>query len=215
MLNSLFTLWLLLAPGTTPMFFTSASANAGTGADDATVGTKTWSNPGNATGASDNLAADVLANSYGITHYLKATNFGFSIPGGATISGVQVSVRKAYWIDITVKDSEIKLVKADGSIGSTNKSTGATWPLSPSVSGASVVNYGGSSDTWGGDANTDWNDADSGVVIAADFQSGTTNLTDAFVDNISITITYNSAPGGPRRTVVSQARALSHVLRTE
>lgn len=211
MLNWFFALWLLLTPGTTPLFFTSASDYAGTGADDATVGTKTWSNPSNITGTSDNIVADIATNSYGITHYLKATNFGFSIPGGATISGVQVAVRKAYWIDIVVKDSEVKLVKADGSIGTTNKSTGATWPLSPSASGASVVNYGGSSDTWGGDAATDWNDVDSGVVIAADFQSGTLNLTSAFVDSIQITVTYNVAPGGPRRTVVSQARTFERV----
>ncbi len=211
-LNWLFAMWLAVAPGTSPaVFFASTNAYAGTAVNDATVGTLAWTFTSDAQGAPDNLVAYCASSAYGITNYLKATNFGFSIPGGATISGVQVSVRKGYWLDITVKDSEVKLVKADGTIGSTNKSTGATWPAAPSGASASVVNYGGSSDTWGGDANTDWNDADCGVVLSADFQSGTLNSTAAIVDSVQITITYNTAPGMPRRTVISRAGSITHL----
>lgn len=136
--------------------------NAGTGADDASIGTVTWSNPGNIT-ASDNTYAtnvdagyteirhyqirmvkggtiqgntvtdgtqlhtvdteitwgttsdlwgltwtadDINATNFGfvwsvqeagggiISHYLKGTNFGFAIPTGATINGIEVTVEQ-------------------------------------------------------------------------------------------------------------------------
>ena len=206
MLNFILSCLLSLSPGTA--WFTSSSAYAGTGANDATVGTLTWSNPSFATGSPDNNVTDVTTNSYGTTKYLKVTNFGFSLPGGVSITGCQVAIKRAYWIDITTKDSAIKLVLADGSIGSTNKSTGATWPLSPTASGASTTTFGGSSDNWGGDANTDWNDVDTGVVISADMSTGTTNSTTAFVDSVQVTLTYNVAPSMPRRTIVSKLRKI-------
>ena len=44
--------------------------------DDASIGTDTWANPGNAT-ASDNVYAQVSVG--GFSHYLKATGFGFAM----------------------------------------------------------------------------------------------------------------------------------------
>ncbi len=41
------------------------------------------------------VAAESKYNTY-ITHYLKATNFGFSIPGGSTIDGIVVEVER-FW----------------------------------------------------------------------------------------------------------------------
>jgi hypothetical protein len=32
-----------------------------------------------------------------VSHYLKATNFGFSIPEGATIDGIKVEIEQSYW----------------------------------------------------------------------------------------------------------------------
>jgi hypothetical protein len=59
-------------------------------------------------------------------------------------------------------DSEIKIVKSNGSIGSVNKSTGAWWPLTDSY-----VSYGSSSNLWGETwTPTDINDVDFGVVIS-------------------------------------------------
>lgn len=49
-----------------------------------------WTNPGNAA-ASDNAYATVTANSTG-TNALEASNFGFTIPTGATVDGILVEI---------------------------------------------------------------------------------------------------------------------------
>jgi len=59
-------------------------------------------------------------------------------------------------------DSEIKIVKSNGSIGATNKSVGAAWNTTQAY-----YSYGGSADLWGETwANTDINDIDFGVVLS-------------------------------------------------
>jgi len=67
----------------------------GTMADDATVGTVAWSNPDRAKSLADGNATAVLS-SLGVSHYLKATNFGFSIPTGATIDGILAEINKNF-----------------------------------------------------------------------------------------------------------------------
>lgn len=60
-------------------------------ADDNAVGSAEWDTPANA-GASDDVRTTA---SGGTTHYLKATNFGFSIPAAATITGVRVTIERS------------------------------------------------------------------------------------------------------------------------
>ncbi len=72
----------------------TGAINPGTMADDATVGTWAWSNPNNAKLSDDTYAnGDAVANG-GLSHYLKATNFGFAIPAGAVINGIVVEIEK-------------------------------------------------------------------------------------------------------------------------
>lgn len=59
--------------------------------NDASIGTVAWSNRPFAM-ASDNSYATV-ANA--TSNYLSLTNFGFAIPGGATIDGIEVSIEKS------------------------------------------------------------------------------------------------------------------------
>lgn len=161
---------------------TQGPNSPGTAADDATVGTLAWSNPDNIK-VSDNVYASASTSTVPFTtHYLKATNFGFSIPAGATINGILVEIeRKMSGPSVSVIDSEIKIVKSDGSIGSTNKSTGATWQTVESYS-----SFGGSSDLWGETwTSSDINSSNFGAVLSA-----TVNLRTANVDHIRITITY-------------------------
>jgi hypothetical protein len=65
----------------------------GTMADDASVGTSAWSNPDNAK-VSDNAYAKDTSNI--LSHYLKASNFSFSIPSGATVVGIKVEIERKY-----------------------------------------------------------------------------------------------------------------------
>ncbi len=145
----------------------TGTTSPGTMADDATVGTVAWNNPDYAK-ASDNAYA-AWGNSSGATrysHYLKATNFGFSIPSGATINGILVEIERVASENGSnyVKETEVKIVKADGTIGTTNKADTVTkWQTTTDA----YYSYGGASDLW----NETWdstkiNDVDFGVVLA-------------------------------------------------
>ena len=72
----------------------NAVASPGTLADDDTSGTETWSDPTNAAASDDSYATNSRSGTSVQTHRLKATNFGFSIPTGATIEGIEVSVER-------------------------------------------------------------------------------------------------------------------------
>lgn len=170
--------------------------SGGTFANDATVGTVDWSAPSNAS-ASDNsyaTAASGLAPGDIVTKYLKATNFGFSIPGGARIDGILVEVEGKHVNDFdSDTTSGVKLVKANGSFGTENK-TGGSWTTSDTYR-----SFGGASDLWGDTWTTeDINDADFGVGISRTIQreDGSTQTTSS-IDHIRITVYYTESGGGP------------------
>jgi hypothetical protein len=62
---------------------------AGTGADGGGVNVA-WVNPGNITANDGSFATAALNASF--SNELKATNFNFAIPAGATIISVQVDI---------------------------------------------------------------------------------------------------------------------------
>lgn len=160
----------------------SAGPNtAGTGADDATVGTVAWTNPGNVT-ASDNVYATNSAAANKTSHYLKATNFGFTIPAGATINGVVVEWEiKANNGNAT--DNSIKLVKG-GTITGNDRVSG-TVPTTEAF-----VSYGGSTDLWGLTLTaSDINASTFGAVYS--FETATSGLSSIVsVDSCQITVYY-------------------------
>ena len=172
---------------------------AGTGANDATVGTQAWGTPDEITvagGGNDGVYADtgVLAKSE-VSNYLKATNFGFTIPDGSTILGITVEIdRKEGNTQAAggIKDSEVKIVKADATIGAANKAdTTNFWPTAEAI-----ATYGSISDLWGETwTSVGINDIDFGVVIAAvnTKVSGGGATESAQVDFIRITIEYGPA----------------------
>jgi len=177
---------------------------AGTGADDAAVGTVTWTTPEEITvtgGGDDSVYATAALGKLAVSHYLKATNFGFTVPDGSTILGITVEIERKEGAAAAggVKDSEVKLIDEAGTIRSTNKAdTVNGWG-----STEAIATYGGTSDTWG-EAGGFWttakiNDPDFGVVLSAvDYKvSGGGAAEDAFVDFVRITIEY----GPPSITV--------------
>ena len=84
----------LTAAAQCPSPVSSVSEFAGTGADDASIGTIAWTNPDNIHITGNATASAIPANG-GITHYLKATNFNFNIPTDAAIQGVTVSISRS------------------------------------------------------------------------------------------------------------------------
>ena len=162
--------------------------NAGTGADDAGFGTPVWTDPGNITGASDISSASVVLAAAGNSHYLKATNFGFAIPAGATIDGIVVEWRKSKLLGGTVIDARVRIVKG-GAVGSTDKASGDQW-----LDSLTYASYGSSSDLWGETWTiTDINASDFGAVLAA---NGDTGGGTGYVEHMRITV-YYTTPGSP------------------
>ncbi|KKK55514.1 hypothetical protein LCGC14_3073800, partial [marine sediment metagenome] len=102
----------------------TGATSPGTMADDDTVGTRVWNNP-NGAKVSDDARANVLLQNQ-TSRYLKATNFGFAIPTGATIDGILVEIEQKYLAAIS-KENSIKIIKG-GAISGDEKSTGATLP---------------------------------------------------------------------------------------
>lgn len=148
----------------------------------ASGGTLAWSNPNNAK-VSD--VAYATANGLfagGNSHYLKATNFGFAVPDGATIDGIVVEIERKPSGSNKVADWKVYIVKADGSIGTTQKAIPGFWPTPEAY-----YTYGGAADKWG-EAWTpaNINDSDFGVVLAVDCEA----FGIASVDHIRIKVYY-------------------------
>lgn len=64
---------------------------AGTGADDGGGGAS-WSNPGRITADDGSFTESVMTGVVTTSNILRASNFGFSIPSGATITGVTANI---------------------------------------------------------------------------------------------------------------------------
>ena len=173
----------------------SVTASPATCASVAGVGTIAWTNPGNAL-ASDNVyatAANVIRNT--TTNYLECTGYGFSIPAGATISGITVYVERKT-SGGTIRDAAMRVVKA-GVIGTTDLSTTTNYATTDVVEA-----HGSSANLWG----TTWTPADInaanfGAAFAAKNTSttSTTNRT-VSVDQIWITVDFAFAGTLPAGT---------------
>ncbi len=173
-----------VAPPPALQQFDTGAHSPGTVVDDANVGFYAWTNPGNAVSSNDSYAVVNPGPALVITHYLKATNFGFSIPTGATINGILVEIERKTANYTYIKDNNVQIVKADGTIGTTNKAdTVNNWPISDTYK-----SYGSSSDLWGETWNdTKINDIDFGVVLSAYVYYDI-----AYVDHIRITVYYTN-----------------------
>jgi hypothetical protein len=170
---------------------------AGTVADDAGIGSIAWSGPTSAQGAGDSTCASATVTGAQITHYLKATNFGFNIPAGVTIKGILVEVKSAGDSESAdnIVDYAVRIVKS-GTIGSTDKSSRTSpngWG-GAGCAGSGFTSYGGSTDLWGETWTiSDINSVNFGFAIAAKHgtvESG--NNRTAFVDAIRITVYYEN-----------------------
>ncbi len=160
--------------------------NAGTASVDSAVGSVPWANIGNI-GTSDNRYSTAVLGSGGVTNYIHADNFGFQIPNGATILGIEVDVeRKNSSNTNTVKDKDVRILRSDRSIGFLNKAHAQNWPTADAYD-----SYGSSNDLWN---ETSWsaeaiNSPTFGVVVNTFAAAGSGSRT-ASVDHVRITVTY-------------------------
>lgn len=146
---------------------------------------QSWINTSNA-GADDGVYAsfgNLPDKTISFTNYIVITNFNFSIPFNAIITGILVETDRADSNQLTA-DYSIRIVKG-GSIKPTDRSKGAHYPATDTYQ-----SYGGSSDLWGQSwSYSDINSSNFGVAIAAQ-RNGSGGTTAGGIDNVRITVYY-------------------------
>ena len=163
-----------------------------TGANDTAVGTAAWTAPATIV-SSNNAGAAVSIGGSGTvtTNYIKATNFGFSIPSGVTIDGIIVEIerKQSTAAEGLCKDATVKLVKGGTVSGNNNADTSTNWPTADAYK-----TYGSSSDLWGLSwTDSDINAANFGVVLSATITIDPKDGAGIYVDHIRITVHYSTA----------------------
>lgn len=150
-----------------------------------------WASPTQAGVDDGNYTTTTVVSVDDISEYLKCTNFGFTIPGGATIDGIVVEIERKCDTASAFKDVSVKIVKG-GTISGTDQSAGALWPTSDTV-----ATFGNSSNKWG----LSWSPSDinsSGFGVAIYGQDNSVGSEQAFVDFVRITVHYTAGGNVPR-----------------
>jgi hypothetical protein len=122
------------------------------------------------------------------TSCLEARNYGFTIPGTATITGIRVDVerRRSAAAGGYIEDNGVMILKGGVYSGPNKANYGVNWPTTDAY-----VSYGGLGDLWG----TTWTPADInsaafGVAIASISYTCGSAMT-SFVDHIRMTVFYD------------------------
>ncbi len=185
----------------------SGPLSPGTMANDTSTGTSGWSSIDNAK-VSDNASASVAAPGSSVTsNYLKATNFGFAVPTGATINGITVEVEKKQQNGTGVTDEKMRIVKG-GTISSTN-STAVAW-----TSSDAYATYGSSTNLWGETwSASDINASTFGFAFSVNLPG---NSVAALVDHIRITVYYTPLTcASVYDSFIDLFRAIFHALKNK
>jgi hypothetical protein len=147
-----------------------------------------------ASGATQNVV--IPGSTTGYTEYLSLTGFGFSIPAGATVVGVTVSLRKET-TQLGVFDYSVKLCNGGAVIGS-SRASASQW----GTASFPTTVYGGSGDGWGASlTHTIVNSSTFGIAISASVttsHSGTTLIQVGASSTVTpqITVYYVDAGAG-------------------
>lgn len=155
----------------------------GTGANETRSGSDgSWTNPSNITSPTTYAYANIGKEEY--SDWLRASNFGFSIPTNYTIDGICVTMKCSGG---DIEDSSFRLVDANGNNIGTDKASTVNWSF------YTRRVYGGASDTWSASPTPAMiNDTDFGIRLSA---YNTSSLTGsyAYVYWIRITVYYHLA----------------------
>ena len=119
---------------------------------------------------------------------LYVSDFGFSIPANATITGIKAEIKRSSGSgsvgNPAIKDSIVQLMTAVGTTIGQNKKLPAFWS---NVS--NYVVYGGPTDLWASSwTPSDVNDSDFGLSLAV--KNSANSVQTANVDHIRITVYY-------------------------
>ncbi len=158
----------------------------------------TWTNANNAASINGSCALGDGSSSTSLT----LTNWGFSIPAGATVLGVTVRSVSSF-NDVSTQD-RIRLVKAGAQTGSFKTLNGPGSTSIPScgnpIGGPSGLTVGGTADLWGATLTpAEVNATNFGVFYDNDFSNTAVDgvdITVTYNDNVSVTVTPSAGPHG-------------------
>jgi hypothetical protein len=159
-------------------------------------GTEPWQNQ-NAVETEANYADSLSLDAGDETELIYGYDYGFSIPAGATITGIEVRVTRYRRDDgpgrvRTTKTKKATLMDGASTLGNDNKDTDtADWAQDPSTE---TITYGGSSDLWGASGTIDRafvQSSDFGAGISAKGVSPCTN-SNAYLKFIKINVHYTA-----------------------
>lgn len=155
--------------------------------DDAAVGSRAWTDPGNAASSDDARAdAGLMPSAATTTHYLKGLQMAAGYAPAATFvpKAIHVTVERRDAEDSgRVKDSAVKLV-VGGAVQADNQAAAQAWPGSDAVLAYRFATTATRAQTLA---------ADFGVVVAAVSSAGVAGSTDlAFSDDVLAPADYDS-----------------------
>jgi len=157
-------------------------------------GTDHWSNPTNIY-TSNNVYASKGLDGDEVTHWLRATDFGFTIPDDVTIDGIIVEIERRCNEEYGA-DYAMKIVKAGSEQGIDHVSA-TEWPQTDTYE-----SYGSSSDKWGltwtvGQINSHL----FGASISAIYEDDPEFYATFYVDHIRITVYYTEPSVGKNQKI--------------
>lgn len=134
--------------------------------------------------ADDGSEAQITAATFDandVSYRLRATNWGFAIPAGATINGIVVEIDRRCFAGAAA-DYRVQLGRDITAPIGDNKASASAWPAT-----SAVATYGSSSDTWA--AGLTVGDLNTSLVVFLAVQATASN-TDIGVDFIRVTVHY-------------------------
>lgn len=159
-------------------YFPTTTADGGAGGND-------WVDMSNVT-ANDGSEASVVSPNSGSSDWLHATGFGFAIPTGSTINGIEVVVEGRHSASDT--HMVVQIVK-----GGTRTGIEKYQPITTTNT---AYTLGGAADLWSGTFSaSDINNANFGVAIQSGANAGFITL--MYCDYLTIKVTYTEPPGQP------------------
>lgn len=143
-----------------------------------------WTNPGNAL-TSNNSDATVSVDG-STSEALECTTYGFSVPAGAIIAGIEVNVERASSSTANGGSRDSSLLLLGGTVTGSDLATTTTY-----TTGDVVEAHGGAAVTWGNTwTATQINAVAFGAALGVTKPSATGGAHTVSVDHVQITVTY-------------------------
>jgi hypothetical protein len=156
-----------------------------TKATTTSTSTGSWNTPNQALVADTDEATLVFMLPDATSGILQVSEFGFSVPASATITGVTVRIVR-FGNVIQVQDSSVKLYAAGMAIGANRAALGMSWPT-----GSTPRDYGTVEDLWGANLTPAVVNASTfGAGISVRYVTPAGGGPIAYVDEISMSISY-------------------------